>query len=194
MDFKAFESFQNHALDAGLVFYYAGGFDSEVVRTLSANLKDRLEKENASGPVKRKLFSSFIEMAQNVLHYGGTATDDEGAPCRPGAIGMGQDGASYWIACGNLVPVDQIARINDKLSALRTMSIAEIKAAYREQLANDAHAERDTISKGAGLGLLTIARDSTHPIEFHFNSHPGTDGNYAYFYIKAVIRACYELV
>lgn len=188
MDIKVFENFQNGASAAGLIYYYAGAFDAEMVKALSVNMKDRLQKENASGPIKRKLFSTFIEMAQNVLHYGGSpASGGEGARSKPGAIGMGSEGASYWIACGNLIPVEQIPRISDKLTTIRNMSLEEIKAAYREQLANDAHESSDRISKGAGLGLLTIARESTHPIEFNFASGPASEDRFAYFYIKAVI-------
>lgn len=188
MDIKAFESFQDGASQAGLIYYYAGAFDAEMVKALSVNMKDRLQKENASGPVKRKLFSTFIEMAQNVLHYGGSPPGDaDGARSKPGAIGMGSEGIFYWIACGNLIPVEQIPRISRKLTTIRNMSLDEIKAAYREQLANDEHESNDSISKGAGLGLLTIARESSHPIEFNFVPDPASDGDFAYFYIKAVI-------
>ncbi len=38
---------------------------------------------------------------------------------------------------------------------LRQRSLVEIKAAYREPLRNDDH-ERDSVSKGAGLGFLFI--------------------------------------
>ncbi len=100
---------------------------------------------------------------------------------------MGQAEESYWIACGNLVPSEQVERINSKLTTIRSMSLAEIKAAYREQLANDEHESTDDISKGAGLGLLTIARDSRQPLEFEFAPHQQSAGRYSYFYLKTVI-------
>ncbi len=188
MDFKNFENFQGGASAAGVIFYYAGWFDSAMVHVMSTKLKDKLQQEPVSAPIKRKLFSSFIEMAQNVLHYGSMPADHASdAQHVPGSIGIGQDGEAYWIACGNLVPIDQIQRMHDKLSALKSMSIAEIKAAYRAQLANDAHETIDTTSKGAGLGLLTIARDSRQPIEFEFISHPASGEKFSYFYIKTVI-------
>ena len=187
MNLRSFELFQNGAADAGVIYYYSGIFDSGMMDMLSRALKDKLERENASGPVKRKLFSSFIEMAQNVLHYGGAPGGTAPESGKPGAIGMGHEEQSYWVACGNLVPSEQVERIHDKLTVLKSMPLAEIKAAYRQQLANDEHESTDVISKGAGLGLLTIARDSTQPIEFDFVPHAQSAGRFSYFYLKTVI-------
>lgn len=188
MNLKSFERFQDGASSAGMIYFYTGSFDSEMVKFLANSLKDTLEQENASGPLKRKLFSSFIEMAQNILHYGGMAAGcTNPQPGKPGAIGLGKAGQSYWIACGNLVPSEQVGRLSDKLTALQSMSLADIKAAYRQQLANDEHESTDTMSKGAGLGLLTIARDSTQPIEFEFAPHAESAGRLSYFYLKTVI-------
>ena len=187
MDFRAFESFRDAAGDAGLVYYYAGHFDEEVRRSLSANLKSRLEMESVGGAAKRKLFSTFMEMAQNVLHYGGCVETPSDTEARPGAIAVGRDAASYWIVCGNLVPVEHVARIAGKLDQLKQMSLDEIKVAYREQLANDDHANTDTISKGAGLGLLTIARDSIQPVEYAFYDDEASVRRFSRFYIKAFV-------
>jgi hypothetical protein len=188
MDYEAFALFQNDANKAGLLFYYTGPFDRDEVAALSHKLKETLQQETASGPASRKLFSVFVEMAQNVLHYGGTvALDDPPRKTRPGSILLGRSDGAYWIVCANLVPIEHVPRIRERLEALRTMSLAEIKAAYRAQLANDAHAETDLLSKGAGLGLLTIARDSSQPIEFDFTPDPASDGRYAYFRIKTFI-------
>lgn len=184
MDVQAFGRFQGGAAQAGLVFYYSGAFDSDVVASLSTRLKQRLEAENAAGALKRKLFSVFIEMAQNVLHYGGAPHDSSSGSGKPGAIGLGRDGDSWWVACGNLVERAHVERLSSKLEALRAMTLSEIKAAYRQQLANDAHESSDAISKGAGLGLLTIARESAHPISFEFAPDPDSGGRFVYFHIK----------
>ena len=42
-------------------------------------------------------------------------------------------------------------------------------------------------SKGAGLGWLTVARDSKQPLEYSFSSDSIGNGKYAYFLVKAVI-------
>ncbi len=209
-----FERFQANAQDCGVLFYYAGEFTPAVVAAAADSLKQRLATEDASGPAKRKLFSTFVEMAHNILHYAVAPTDaaDEAAapptaaaggdaPAQPapkGAIGVGKDlpqepqgdgetPAQYWIVCSNAVDVAHVPRLTDKLNALRAMSLEEIKQTYRAQLRNAEHCSTDTVSRGAGLGLLTIARDASAPLEYSFASAPDPQGRTVLFHVKARI-------
>lgn len=201
-----FERFQANAQDCGVLFYYAGEFTPAVVAAAADSLKQRLATEDASGPAKRKLFSTFVEMAHNILHYAvppDDAPQDAGqaavaaAPGPKGAIGVGKDlpvdgqepetPAQYWIVCSNAVDIAHVPRLTDKLDTLRAMSLEEIKQSYREQLRNPDHNTNDTLSKGAGLGLLTIARDASAPLEYSFAPSPDTEGRTAQFHVKARI-------
>jgi hypothetical protein len=201
-----FERFQANAQDCGVLFYYAGEFTPAVVAAAADSLKQRLATEDASGPAKRKLFSTFVEMAHNILHYAVPPEDDgaaplaaDAAPGPKGAIGVGKDlpdndqdaaeaaPAQYWIVCSNAVDIAHVPRLTDKLDTLRAMSLEEIKQSYREQLRNPDHNANDTLSKGAGLGLLTIARDASAPLEYSFASTPESEGRTAQFHVKARI-------
>ncbi|MDZ7866860.1 SiaB family protein kinase [Acidovorax sp.] len=201
-----FERFQANAQDCGVLFYYAGEFTPAVVAAAADSLKQRLATEDASGPAKRKLFSTFVEMAHNILHYAVPPDDDAletaaadapAAPAPKGAIGVGKDlpadvqaseaPAQYWIVCSNAVDAAHVPRLTDKLDALRAMSLEEIKQSYREQLRNPDHSATDTLSKGAGLGLLTIARDASAPLEYSFAPSPDNEGRTALFHVKARI-------
>jgi hypothetical protein len=219
-----FERFQANAQDCGVLFYYAGEFTPAVVAAAADSLKQRLVTEDASGPAKRKLFSTFVEMAHNILHYAvpdatGNPADADAAQAAgssqaapKGAIGVGRDplsaGASqdnmppaadagpqaaaaagaYWIVCSNAVDVSHVPRLTEKLNALRTMSLEEIKQSYRAQLRNAEHSSTDPLSRGAGLGLLTIARDASAPLEYSFASTPADpEGRSVQFHVKARI-------
>jgi hypothetical protein len=52
-------------------------------------------------------------------------------------------------------------------------------------LRNAEHSDTDAISKGAGLGLLTIARDASAPLEYSFASTAAPRSRTAQFYVKA---------
>lgn len=206
MNSPDFERFQASAQDCGVLFYYAGEFTPAVIAAAADSLKARLATEDASGPAKRKLFSTFVEMAQNILHYAAATPATDGTlPTPRGAIGVGREDMAdtpeavhghYWIVCSNPVDVDFVPRLTEKLNAVRAMSLEEIKQSYREQLRNPTHSADDPISKGAGLGLLTIARDSCAPLEYSFASttaptdpaHPAHPGvRTALFHVKARI-------
>lgn len=190
MNIDEFSRFQDEAHASGVLFYFRGEFTPAVVETASAQLRQRLEDGGVRAPVRRKLFSTFVEMAQNILHYG-AAAEEAGPGGEPGgkagSIAVGVGGDDHWIVCGNAVLLEHIPRITERLNALRAMSLDEIKASYRRQLHDLEHERNDTVSRGAGLGLLTIARDSKEPLAYSFASGPAHAGRHAYFFIKAVI-------
>lgn len=189
MQLNLFNAFRNSAEFNGILFYYNGSLTQNVIITMADSLKHRLEEESAhTNPVKsRKLFSSFIEMAQNALHYSPTSYSNKGEE-KIGAIAVGMSGDKFYIVCGNLIEKQYADRIREKIDPLLTMTIDEIKKAYREQLKNESHEADDEVSKGAGLGLLTIARDSSQPIEYSItDADCDTDRDLSYFFLKATI-------
>jgi len=188
-----FERFQESAQGSGVLFYYAGEFSPPVIAAAADSLKTHLATEDASGPAKRKLFSTFVEMAQNILHYAaGTPAADGSPPAPRGAIAVGRgngEGSAghYWIVCSNPVDVDYVERLAGKLDAVRAMSLEQIKQSYRAQLRNAEHAHTDSVSRGAGLGLLTIARDACAPLEYSFAPTADPSGRTTLFHVKACI-------
>ena len=202
MNLDRFNKFQDLAGQAGLMFYYRGPFTSLVTQTVGEQIRNRLDSEGVAAPVKRKLFSSFVEMAQNVMHYGVPPEEiDAQAAAEPtsqnvGALALGtveDEGGEtetqkrHWIVCANLVKIADIPELTARLNQLRSMTAEEIKASYKRQLLNDEHQAESEASKGAGLGFLTIARDSRTPIEFSFVSDESTAAMHAYFLVRAVI-------
>ncbi|WP_119965393.1 SiaB family protein kinase [Simplicispira lacusdiani] len=184
-----FARFQENAQDCGVLFYYTGEFSPPVIAAAADSLKTRLAAEGASGPATRKLFSTFVEMAHNILHYAAPADDGSAAtPHGTIAIGRedGQDSAGhYWIVCSNPVDLVYVERLSSKLDAVRAMSLEQIKQSYREQLRNSEHRSTDAVSKGAGLGLLTIARDASAPLEYSFSPATDPSGRTTLFHVKA---------
>ncbi|KUM43759.1 SiaB family protein kinase [Pseudomonas sp. EpS/L25] len=168
-----------------VIFYHLGYFSHGIVAAMAEVVKLQLEFEGVAGTTRRKLFSSFIELSQNVLHYSADALPTE--PPEDAKLGQGsvcisrQDG-HYQMLCANPIASDKVNALRDRLEPLRSMSLEQIKQAYRESL----RAETPADSKGAGLGFLTMARDASAPLEFAF--HPSTqDAGITLFCLKATI-------
>lgn len=182
MNLGLFQNFCSQAADNGILFYYTGEFSQNAIATMGDTVRHRLDGIAANGPARRKVFSAFVEMAQNILHY---ADPTPGAGAKIGSLAVGYTSDKFFVACGNPVRLDHVERLREKLEPLRTMTLDEIKAAYRQQLRNEEH-EQDPVSKGAGLGFLTLARDSSEPIEYQIIRRSGDD-TYAEFYLRAAI-------
>lgn len=148
-------------------------------------VKLRAEHTGAVGQTRRKLFSSFIEMAQNIVHYSADLHEKEGKVTEPsmrhGAVFITQTDEHYYLHCANPVDADMAEKLRVKLEHLRSLTNEEIKSAYKEML----RAETPVDSKGVGLGFLTVARDASAPLEFEFSA-PQADGAQT-FYLRATI-------
>ncbi len=184
MELEKFSAFHDAAHREGLLFFYSGYFSQNIVAAMADAVRYRLKIQPAKSETLRKVFSAFVEMSQNIVHYSAEPITDEAADdheMRYGTVSLGQQGDSYFVACGNPVSLDEAPVLKEKIDRIRVMTAEEIKKAYRERL----RSESEQGSKGAGLGFLTLARDATRPINYAFEKLP-SDAT-VFFYLKAVI-------
>lgn len=168
-----------------VIFYYVGYFSQNIVAAMAEAVKLKLEVSGVNGPTRRKLFSSFIEMAQNIIHYSADALtpgEQINNEVRHGSVCISENDGQYSLLCANPISTQIAEELRQRLETLRGMTMDEIKQAYKASL----RAEPDENSKGAGLGFLTMARDAREPMEFEFwpmEQRPDV----AMFYLKAAI-------
>lgn len=185
MELSEFMSFSKESHDKGVIFYYGGYFSQSIIAAMADALRHKLEARESRTATNRRVFSSFIEMAQNILHYSasdiGQRTQEEGA-LRFGSVAVGCDGDKYFVMCGNLVHNEFVPVLREKLDPICRMTVTEIKEAYRQQL----RTETAATSNGAGLGFLTLARDVTEPIQYSLVNVPGKTADcHTFFYLRA---------
>lgn len=169
-----------------VIFYYEGYFSQTIIAAIADAVKMRIEHVGAAGMTRRKLFSSFIEMTQNIIHYSADAyTQKDSAhfnnEVRHGSICISTEAGRYYLQCVNPVHTSVAEQLREKLEHLHTLTIDDIKREYKQTL----RAETLQDSKGAGLGLLTVARDASEPLEFEFVPIKGCEN--VLFYLKATI-------
>lgn len=169
-----------------IIFYYEGYFSQAIIAAVADAVKMRVEHLGAVGKTRRKLFSSFIEMTQNIIHYSVDAyVHDDGLSfsneVRHGSICISTEGGRYHLHCANPVHADVARNLRQKLEHLRSLTMDDIKREYKQTL----RSETPKDSKGAGLGLLTVARDASEPLEFEFI--PVKDSENILFYLKVTI-------
>ncbi len=168
----------------GLVaLQYTGFFSPQNITAMGEVVKLFLEKHEQSLKVRRRLFSSFVEIAQNILRYSqdSRALSHDEQLYRFGSVCLRYDDGRYYLESTNLVGTDASDQLRINLESLRVMSIDEIKQAYRHGL----RAESPAWSKGANIGLLTLARDVSEPLEYHLRPLEASD--LTAFWLKATI-------
>ena len=185
LSYDQYREFCELARQKNVIFYYVGYFSQNIVTAMSEAVRLRLEQSGTAGPTRRRLFSSFVEMAQNIIHYSAdalTPPQQQEHELRHGSVCIGvDDEGRHFLLCANPIAAEQDQTLGARLQTLREMTLDEIKASYRESL----RAETAPDSKGAGLGFLTVARDASEPLEFEFQ--PSEDPAVAMFFLKTTI-------
>lgn len=184
MNHSQYRDFSEFVAERRVVFYYYGYFSQTIILAMADTVKLSMKQTDTTPSAKRKLFSCFIEMAQNIIHYSSkalSAAERDDGEIRHGSVCIGQEGDRYYLLCSNRVAVSDVGPLQEKLEPLKTMTLEEIKRAYQVTL----RSEQPEGSKGAGLGFLTVARDASEPLEFKFA--PAGDGTDMMFYLKAVV-------
>ncbi|MDB6047800.1 MAG: hypothetical protein JWR17_546 [Pseudomonas sp.] len=178
-------AFFDLAQQRNVIFYHMGYFSHSIVAAMAEVVKLQLEVSGVSGPTRRKLFSSFVELSQNIIHYSSDALPPDeldSSGLRQGAVCISANPEGHLMLCANPIATTDVSALREKLEPLRDMTLEQIKQAYKASL----RAETPVESKGAGLGFLTMARDASAPLEFAF--HPRADDpDTTLFCLKAII-------
>lgn len=148
--------------------FYRGGFSQAVLMEIGKNLRENVKKHTANRSMSIKVFSVFVELAQNVIRYADVGNIDEsqliGQTECFGAIAVGMRNDHYFICCGNEIDAEQEKVIKPKLEIIKQMNRDEIKAHFIAQRKKGP----DKNSKGGGIGFIEIAKLASQPIQYDF--------------------------
>lgn len=184
MDSTDFYMFAHAIDDSGVVFYYSGEITNPIISATGEVIKRRMQAAGTDSQASRKLFSAFIELAQNMLHYACVLDGDIAGTY--GRIAVGQQNGRHYVVCSNRMDASHVPSVREKLEALNVMTPEEIKAEYRRRVRenNDIPDDQDT---QLGLSFLTLAKIAAEPIEFDFLLDPEAPEERAHFFLKAII-------
>jgi len=148
----------------GTLLAINGPMSQSLLIEFGAALKARLQKEGAEKKIQRKIFSVFIEQMQNLIRYSDERDEPEEDESERswGVLLVGKKKGVYYVKCGNLVSRDNVPAIKEHLNHIRSLDETSLKAFYHQVRRGD---PPDT-SKGAGLGLIEMARMSTSPLAY----------------------------
>lgn len=171
--------YYNLVKNHNITLIYNGPIWSEVVEDIGLTLKRRLEIEDLPLVLSQSIFSVFVEQMYNILHYSAekeqflqSSTGKE-FNVASGIFILGSKDKQYFIECGNKIAADQVNLIRDRIDYLNTLDKSELRKFYKEKLKSE---DNNPQSKGAGIGLIEIARRASSKMEYSFE--PAEDGTY----------------
>ncbi len=152
------EFYQN--MDAArILFAFKGTISQAMLTQLAVVLKQQAQEE----PQIQILFGIFVELTQNVRHYSAEQSlDAQGQPYGVGVITVSEEKNVYSISSGNAVTRETASRLVQQCNELNAMDKSAQNKFYKIRLLEDPPEG----SKGAGVGLIEMARRSDYPLEF----------------------------
>lgn len=166
-----------------VILYYCGPIAHSSIEGVAQTLRKNLEYEEVKNMTSQSVFSVFIEQMQNILNYSAerlTNADTIENELRVGVVVIGRKSDGYYILCGNKVYNSDIADLKEKIELVCHKNKEELKALYKERRRK----EPESTSKGAGLGLIEMARKGSKPIEYEFTP---IDNEFSFFTIRVVV-------
>ncbi len=162
-----------------ILTYYKGPFDEAVLSRIGEFLRYKFPEYPKAG---KRLFSVFIEMAQNISYYSaeinhfGSGKDKYGV----GTIMIYEDDEHYVLTAGNLIDKEFGEAITARCQEINELSTEELRNLKKELRSTP----RKDGQKGGNIGLVHMALKSGEPLGVETKD---VDEQYSFFVLKAKI-------
>lgn len=147
--------------DRNVLISYKGPVTDVIMSEISRDIRNKFAE---SPRISRKLFSVFIELAQNILYYSAEKVIFGGRRDSVGTIMVTTHDDFFYFECGNLVEQQYAGELLESCDKINSLSREELRKYKRETRNNPAGSR----SKGAGIGLIQTALTSGNPLEVDF--------------------------
>ena len=169
----------------GIFLNLCGPLSQNLMVEMGGLMKTKMALEGSDAATIKKAFSVLVELNQNIIHYSAEKEPDKsnrqlGSFNGCGIISIGKQHGNYFLLSGNLVENSKVDKLKLHLDKVKSMTKEQLKEEYRTQRKKGPQKD----SKGAGLGLIDIARKSISPLEFKFDQ---LDAQLTFFSLKTII-------
>ena len=151
----------------GVILSFNGFISEGILFALGDALKKKMALDETNMATVKRVFSVFVEQAQNIIRYSTETLAKAGQGVNrisSGLITVGCEDGRFFVVCGNVMRQSDAVPLRARLEKIRNLDPAGIKAYYLERI-RDAD---DPDSMGASLGLIEIARRASEPISYDF--------------------------
>ena len=179
------EQINSDSRSHGIFLSISGPLSQDLMVEMGEILKRKMKEDGAENSVIHDVFAILVELNQNIIHYSAEKVKRlDGIKNLPeagcGIMSVGYKDGRYFLISGNMIENHKIAEMKNKLTKLNRLTKEELSQWYREQRKMGP----DPGSKGAGLGLIDVARKTTQPPEFDFEE---IENHLSFFTLKIIV-------
>lgn len=153
---------------------YRGFFSQEITKALVATTEKKLDLEGTDFSIKKRVFNVMIECLQNICKHKDEVNGSSAL------FMIGRSNKDFIVYSGNVIATDKVEGLKNKLEAINSMEITDLKEFYKSLIASGEFSSNG----GAGLGLIDIAKKSGSKLDYHFDK---INDSFSYFSLRTVI-------
>lgn len=143
---------------------FSGQFSQGIVEQLCEFIKGQMTEGEITKYNPMKVISIFVEQAQNIINYNLDNVNhryyDQLLESSIVTIGKTIDG--FFVTSGNIIDKQDLDLLVAKIEFLNSLGTVELKQYYKEVMRRD---DMGVNGRGAGLGLVQMARTAKSPLE-----------------------------
>lgn len=181
---KRFNLLENYIQleENNIKLFYKGPFVDAILSEMSRDVKDKLSTDPLTA---KRLFSIFMELAQNISFY---SADKEDQPApeefnKPGTgtFAIEEFAESFRLIAGNLIRSEWAFQVVDRCSEINALNKDQLRKFKRDLRGMDVEKEHHV---GANIGLVDVALKSGHPLEVEIIP---VNKSFSYFVISVIV-------
>ncbi len=161
-------------VDNNVNIIYSGPIWAEGIEGIGGTLRKRLEFDELPLSASQSVFSVFVEQMNNMLMYSAEkemfetkkgSAESERREVSKGLFILGSRDKKYFVQSGNVIRESMVEFIRSRIDHLNSLDKVELRKFYKEQMKSE---NLNPESRGAGLGMIEIARRASSKIEYSF--------------------------
>ncbi|MBN8703141.1 MAG: SiaB family protein kinase [Bacteroidetes bacterium] len=172
----------NKLLKDNLALLYFGVFSDDITDKLIGLNEHNIVNLESGEKIKKRTSFLITECFQNIVRHGVTFDSIKNYAINKNYFLLRQQDPSIVLASGNYVAGEFQKSIQEKLVHINTLSEEDLKKLYLEVMSNETYVN----NRGAGLGLIEIARKSKSKIQFKFRE---VNDSLSIFFMQANVSA-----
>lgn len=173
--FNVYE-FYSQIEQENILLSYKGPITDFLLTEFSNDIRSQLREERKTG---KKVFSIFMELAQNVLYYSREMDGFDGDD-KVGLLAVSQLDDCFQVMTGNMVPSEVVPKLIEKCKKINSLDRDSLRAYKRELRDSPPHSG----SKGAGIGLVQVALTANSQLHAHIEQ---TDDDHYMFLLTVKV-------
>jgi hypothetical protein len=156
--------------------FYSGPLWANSINGMAEVMLERLEFDNLPLSSSQAVFSIFVEQINNMMMYSAEKEQKNSPEREPreitkGIFIFGVQNDMYFVQSGNVVTERNAEILKSRIDYLNTLDKKELRQYYRQKLRLNEEEDNNLERKGAGIGLIEIARRTSDTIEYELEPY-----------------------